>query len=97
MFFGEPMAALFRKPKNFSDKPKKFSGRQHFKSSLPPSTTLTIFDNSDNFPKGLNNTGGMAPLSPPATAPLNVYIKGSVRGLTKLKYEVKFFVCLIVQ
>ena len=38
---------------------QKFSGRQHFKSS-PPSTTLTIFDNIDNFPMGLNNGGGGA-------------------------------------
>ena len=45
------------KPTNrkFYRQTKKFSGRQHFKSSPPPSTTLTIF-------RRVSTIGGHAPL-----------------------------------
>ena len=33
----------------FSDKPKKFSGRQHFKTLPPPSTTLVSSNSSLRF------------------------------------------------
>jgi hypothetical protein len=82
MFFfwgGEPRAVRFRQTEKIFRQTKNFSGRQHFKSSPPPpSTTLTISDNIDNFPTisdnidnfptGLNNRGAMAP---PATASLD--------------------------
>jgi hypothetical protein len=59
------------KPKNFPDKPKSFP--DNILTPPPVSTTLTISDNIDNFPTGLNNRGGgMAPLPPPATAPLDI-------------------------
>jgi hypothetical protein len=67
-FFGGARAVLFRQTENFSRQTKIFSARQHFKSSPPPlpSTTLTISDNIDNFPTGLNNRAGHAtPLLPP--------------------------------
>ena len=76
---GGARAVPFRQTEIFFRQTKKFSGRQHFKSSPPSppptSTTLTISDNIDNFPTisdnidnfptGLNNRGIMAPLPPP--------------------------------
>jgi hypothetical protein len=69
VFWGEgARAVLFRQTENFFRQTKNFSGRQHLKSSAtphPPSTSLTISDNIDNFPTGLNNRGGHgAPWSP---------------------------------
>jgi hypothetical protein len=76
---------LSDKPKFFSDKPKNFPDDDMLNlHPSPPSTTLTISDNIDNFPTisdnidnfptGLNNRGVMAPLPPPATAPLQLFI-----------------------
>ena len=58
---GGARAVLFRQTEIFFRQTKKFSGRQHFKSPPPPSTTLTISDNIDNFPTGLNNRGAPPP------------------------------------
>jgi hypothetical protein len=44
MFLGGPRAVLFRQTEKFLRQPKTISGRQHFKSSPPPSV-----DNFDNF------------------------------------------------
>jgi hypothetical protein len=60
---------VFRQTKNFSDKPKIFPDDNILNLPPPPSTTLTISGNIDNFPTGLNNRGAMAP---PATAPLQL-------------------------
>ena len=65
-FLGGPRPVLFQQIETFFRQTKNFFGQQHFKSSPlpPPSTTLTISDNIDNFPTGLNNRGG-GPCPPP--------------------------------
>jgi hypothetical protein len=79
MFLGGPRAVLFRQTekffrqtKHFSDKPKNFPDNNILNLLPPPpsSTTLTISDNIDNFPTGLNNRGGGMACPPPATSPL---------------------------